>query len=174
MFGAGCVIGTAGSEAKVATALDAGADQVICYENADFVEKVMEVTDGRGADVILDSISGRVSEQSLECLAKYGRLVHFGNASGEVGHFRTVDLHSSCRSVLGFSLGTTRKERPQLLQHAADVVLKYLADGRLNIKIGKRYPLEQAMDAHHWVESRQSVGKVLLTVEQDGGAKLSF
>lgn len=164
ILGAGCVIGTVGSTTKIATALDAGADHVICYEDVDFAEKVMELTNGRGADVILDSISGQVSEKSLECLAMYGRLVHFGNSSGHVGRFQTKDLHSSCRSVLGFSLGTTRKERPHLLHNAADHVLRYLAEGRLKMKIGKKFALEEAVEAHRWVESRNSTGKVLLTV----------
>lgn len=164
ILGAGMVIGTVGNESKIATALEAGADHVICYENEDFAVKVNELTEGRGADVILDSIAGRVSEKSMECLALYGRLVHFGNSSGEVGHFQTKDLHASCRSVLGFSLGTTRKERPHLLRGAADVVLPLLAEGRLQMKIGKRFPLEQAAEAHAWVESRKSTGKVLLTV----------
>ncbi|WP_181535912.1 zinc-binding dehydrogenase [[Anoxybacillus] calidus] len=164
ILGAGCVIGTVGSTTKIATALDAGADHVICYEDVDFAEKVVELTNGRGADVILDSISGQVSEKSLECLAMYGRLVHFGNSSGYVGRFQTKDLHSSCRSVLGFSLGTTRKERPHLLHNAADHVLRYLAEGRLKMKIGKKFALEEAVEAHRWVESRNSTGKVLLTV----------
>lgn len=166
ILGAGCVIGTVGNQAKAPVALQAGADHVICYEDVDFAEKVNELTDGRGADVILDSISGRVSEKSLECLAMYGRLVHFGNSSGDVGRFQTKDLHSSCRSVLGFSFGTTRRERPQLLRDAARNVLAYLAEGRLNMNIGKRFPLEQAAEAHQWVESRQSTGKVLLIVEE--------
>lgn len=164
ILGAGRVFGTVGSEKKMATALEAGADHVICYEEADFAEKVKELTNGQGVDVILDSISGPVAEKSLECLAKYGRFVHFGNSSGEVAHFQTKDLHSSCRSVLGFSLGTTRKERPHLLQNAADHVLTYLAEGRLKMKIGKRFPLEEVAKAHHWVESRQSTGKVLLDI----------
>lgn len=165
ILGAGCVIGTVGSPIKISTALEAGADHVICYQDDDFVEKVMEFTDGRGADVILDSISGQVSEKSFECLAIYGRLAHFGNSSGSTGHFQTKDLHSSCRSVLGFSLGTTRKERPHLLRNAADHVLGYLAEGRLKMKIVKKFALEEAVEAHRWVESRNSTGKVLLTVQ---------
>ncbi|GMA48820.1 quinone oxidoreductase [Alicyclobacillus contaminans] len=165
LLGAGCVIGTVGSEAKVAIAVEAGADHAICYENGDFAERVNALTNGRGADVILDSISGRVSEQSLECFAMYGRLVHFGNSSGEIGDFQTNHLHSSCRSVLGFSWGTTRRERPHLLHTTAEHILRYLASGRLKMKIGKQFALEQAAEAHRWVESRQSVGKVLLTVE---------
>lgn len=167
LLGAGKVIGTVGSESKKAFALEAGADHVICTESEDFVDAVKELTNGEGANVILDSISGTVSERSIDCLAWYGRLVHFGNASGEVGRIRTLDLHASCRSVLGFSFGTTRSKRPHLLRDTAERVLAYLADGRLQIKIGRRFPLEEAANAHKWVESRQSTGKVLLDVRSD-------
>jgi NADPH:quinone reductase and related Zn-dependent oxidoreductases len=164
LLGAGRVIGSVGSAAKAAVALAAGADHAICHDTEDFVEKVRELTDGAGADVILDSISGRVSERSIECLAWYGRLVHFGNASGEIGQIRTLDLHASCRSVLGFSFGTTRKLRPHLLQDTAGQVIDFLAKGQLDVKIGKVFSLEEAANAHAWVESRQSTGKVLLQV----------
>lgn len=164
LLGAGRVIGTVGNETKAEIALSAGADHVICNDREDFVEKVRVLTDGAGADVILDSISGTVSERSLECLAWYGRLVHFGNASGEIGQIKTIDLHASCRSVLGFSFGTTRKLRPHLLQDTAKQVLEYLANGQLDIKIGKHFALEEAASAHALVESRASTGKVLLDV----------
>ncbi len=163
-LGAGLVIGTVGNESKAAIAREAGADHVICYEQEDFAQKVNELTNGKGADVILDSVSGWVSEKSLLCLAPYGRLVHFGNAGGETGRFTTQDLHASCRSVLGFSLGTTRKLRPHLLRDTANQVFRYLAEGSLQIKIGRRFPLKEAAKAHEWVESRQSTGKVLLEV----------
>ncbi|OMP66468.1 quinone oxidoreductase family protein [Domibacillus epiphyticus] len=164
ILGAGHVIGTVGNINKAAIALEAGADQVICYEQDDFSVKVNELTDGQGVDVILDSISGQVSEKSLACLAKYGRLVNFGISSGKAGQIKTTDLHSSCRSVLGFSLGTTRSHRPHLLKDTANKVLPYLADGRLEMKIGKRFSLGESAKAHQWVESRKSTGKVLLDV----------
>jgi threonine dehydrogenase-like Zn-dependent dehydrogenase len=69
ILGAGKVIGTVGNETKKKIALKAGADHVICYKEEDFVHKVNELTNGEGADVILDSISGTVSERSLQCLA---------------------------------------------------------------------------------------------------------
>jgi NADPH:quinone reductase len=162
ILGAGLVIGTVGNGNKIAAAKDAGADHVICYETEDFAEKVNELTDGQGADVILDSISGWVAEKSLDCLSFYGRLVNFGIAGGMAGKVKTTDLHSSCRSVLGFSLGTTRNKRPHLLQDAAKQVLTYLEDGRLQMKIGARFSLEDSAKAHQLVESRQSTGKVLL------------
>ncbi|MGR3778056.1 quinone oxidoreductase family protein [Bacillus paramycoides] len=165
LLGAGKVIGTVGSEAKRKIALDAGADYVICNQNEDFVEKVNDLTNGEGVNVILDSISGTVSERSLDCLAYYGRLAHFGNASGEVGNFRTKDLHASCRSILGFSFGTTRKKRPESLKETANQVFRYLRDGSLLIKATKSFPLQDAGKAHEWVESRQSTGKVILNVQ---------
>ncbi|MGG0302471.1 quinone oxidoreductase [Bacillus albus] len=165
LLGAETVIGTVGNEAKSKIALDAGADYVICHQNEDLVEKINELTNGAGVDVILDSISGTVSEKSLKCLAYYGRLVHFGNASGEIGTFQTKDLHASCRSILGFSFGTTRKKHPELLQETANEVFRYLRDGSLKIKATKSFPLQDAGKAHEWVESRKSTGKVILTVQ---------
>ncbi|QQE74741.1 zinc-binding dehydrogenase [Brevibacillus composti] len=166
LLGAGRVIGTVGSRSKAEIALEAGADCVIATDTEDFAEKVKEWTDGEGAHVILDSIAGTVTEKSIECLAPYGRLVHFGNAGGQIGQIKTIDLHASCRSVLGFSLGTTRSKRPHLLRETARHVLPYLADGRLKMKIGKHFPLAEAAKAHDWVESRQSTGKVLLDVRE--------
>ncbi|MEM5686524.1 zinc-binding dehydrogenase [Bacillus cereus] len=130
-----------------------------------FVEKVNELTNGEGVDVILDSISGTVSERSLKCLAYYGRLIHFGNASGEIGNFQTKDLHASCRSILGFSFGTTRKN---VLNYSKKLQMKFsviCVTDVLQIKATKSFPLQDAGKAHEWVESRKSTGKVILTVQ---------
>ena len=164
-FGAGMVIGTVGSAKKMNAAFQAGADHVILYDQEDFAAKVNELTDGAGVDIILDSIAGDVTENSLRCLADYGRLVHFGNSSGKVGTIHTKDLHQSCRSVLGFSLGTTRSKRPEMLRETAEHVLPLIAAGHLKMNIGKTFKLQEAAKAHEWVESRQSIGKVLLIVE---------
>lgn len=164
ILGAICVIGVVGKETKKHVALKAGADHVISYDDGDFSKKVNELTNGKGADIILDSISGKVTEQSLNCLAKYGRLVVFGNASGEGALVRTTDLHSTCRSVLGFSFGTTRNVRPHLLKDTAKYVFQYLVEKRLNIEIGHRFSIEEAAKAHSIVEERKSTGKILLDV----------
>lgn len=161
-LGAKKIIGTVGNEKKIPMALSAGADDAICYEQVNFAEKVNELTDGKGVDVILDSIAGDITEQSLNCLANFGRLVVFGNSSGKYGQIQTKDLHASCRSVLGFSLGTTRKERPEILKETAIQVFRLLENGQLDIKISERFPLKDAALAHQLVESRNSTGKVLL------------
>ncbi|HJV45815.1 MAG TPA: NADPH:quinone oxidoreductase family protein [Bacillota bacterium] len=162
LLGSGTVIGTVGDLAKAEAALEAGADYVISYDG--FAQSVHEITKGHGVDVVLDSIGGTVSEQSLTCLAMYGRIANFGNASGSAGMISTLDLHSSCRSILGFSLGTTRSKRPQLLQSVADHVFPYLESGQLKMKIGHRFKLSEAAEAHACMERRQHTGKIILTV----------
>ncbi|MGG1676055.1 zinc-binding alcohol dehydrogenase family protein [Neobacillus sp. NRS-1170] len=165
ILGAGKVIGTVESENKINVALEAGADYVANYEKEDFSVRVNELTEGKGANIILDSVAGKITEKSLACLAPYGRLVQIGNSSGEAGDFKTSDLHASCRSVLGFSLGTTRKLRPHLLQPVAEKVFPMIANGSLKINIGHHFPLAEAAKAHDLVENRMSTGKVLLDIE---------
>jgi NADPH:quinone reductase len=165
LLGAGTVIGTVGHPDKKEIAEKSGADFVICYEEEDFAQAVNSITDGKGADIILDSVAGSVTENSLNCLAPYGRLVHFGNSGGKAGKFLTSDLHSSCRSVLGFSLGTTRTQRPHLLHDTAREVFPYLVNKQLEIKVGHEFSLEDAAMAHELMENRLNQGKIILNVE---------
>jgi NADPH:quinone reductase len=166
LMGAGRVFGTVGSKDKIRMAIDSGADHVVCYQEEDFAAKVNELTNGAGVDIILDSVSGKVTEKSLDCLAPYGRLVHFGNSSGETGNIKTTDIHSSCRSVLGFSLGTTRKQRPYFLKETAEEVIPYLVNKKLDIKIGHEFQLCEAAKAHDLMENRLNAGKIVLNVGQ--------
>ncbi|WP_126429417.1 quinone oxidoreductase family protein [Brevibacillus marinus] len=162
ILGAGTVIGTVSREDKIPVAKEAGADYVIDTSQDDFVAKTLEITAGKGADLILDSIAGSVTERGMNCLAPYGRLVQFGNASGQAASIQTKDLHASCRAVLGFSFGTTRKLRPERAREAAEHVLRYLQEGALRPVIGHRFPLADARLAQEVVENRESKGKVLL------------
>lgn len=165
ILGAKTVIGTVGSRDKMKVAEESGADFVICYEEEDFAPIVNEITNEQGVDIVLDSISGAITENSFNCLAPYGRLVHFGNSSGHIGNIKTVDLHASCRNVLGFSLGTTRKLRPNLLKETAEEVFPLIVNNQLNIKVGHEYKLEEAAEAHNLMENRLSKGKILLNVD---------
>ncbi|WP_394121528.1 zinc-binding alcohol dehydrogenase family protein [Planococcus donghaensis] len=164
LLGASKIIGTVGSDEKVAKAKSFGADEVINYRSTNFVEKVNELTGGKGADVILDTVAGENFERSLKCLAQFGRIVSFGHANdGSIpGIAKTDQLHSSCRSVIGYSTGTYRKNRPEFLREAAEKIIEYLLQKQLEIVISKSYALEDASEAHAHIESRTSIGKVLL------------
>ena len=161
-LGAGRIIGTVGHARKIPIAIQAGADDVICHEDADYAEQVNHLTNGKGVDIIIDSIGGDVTTQIFNYLAPYGRLVICGNSSGQYSMLDTGSLHSSCRSVLGYSFGTTRKERPHLLQETAIQVFRLFENGQLKVQIGERYALQDAALAHQRIESRQSSGKILL------------
>lgn len=164
LFGASKIIGTVGSDEKIERAKSFGADEVINYRSTDFVEKVNELTAGKGVDVILDTIAGENFERSLNCLAPFGRIVSFGHANdGSVpGIAKTDQLHSSCRSVIGYSTGTYRKNRPEFLREGAEKITEYLLHKNLEIVISKSFALADAADAHAHIESRTSIGKVLL------------
>lgn len=162
ILGAGLVIGTVGDPAKVAAARDAGCDEVIVREEGDFAARVNELTAGGGADVILDSVAGETLTRGLGCLAPFGRLVAYGISAGEPGHVLSNQLHPVNRAVIGYSSGHYRHYRPEALRPAADAVLGLLAEGRLRLVIGHRFPLAEAAKAHELIESRSSIGKILL------------
>lgn len=164
LFGASRIIGTVGSDEKMEKAKSFGADEVINYRTDDFVEKINKLTNGKGVDVILDTVAGENFEKSLKCLAPFGRIVSFGHANdGSVpGIAKTDDLHSSCRSVIGYSTGTYRKHRPEFLREGAERITEYLLQKQLEIVISKRFALKDAAQAHAHIESRMSIGKVLL------------
>jgi NADPH2:quinone reductase len=162
LLGAEKVIGTVSRAEKASIALNAGADVVVDTSSEDFVQATLHSTDGKGADLILDSIAGPTTEQGIRCLASYGRLVQFGNASGEASNLHVDQIYPKCQSVLGFSFGTTRKQKPHLLQPISEKVLGFIMRGELKIFIGRQFPLEQAADAHRLIESRGSQGKIVL------------
>ncbi|MCL6637494.1 MAG: quinone oxidoreductase [Alicyclobacillus sp.] len=162
LAGAGLVIGAVGSRAKEEVARRFGADKVVVYTEEPVADRVLAWTEGRGVDVILDSVAGPTFPANLQCLARFGRLAVFGNAGGPPGQVLTSDLHSSCRSVLGYSMGTTRRYWPDSLRTSALTVLNLLGEGKLQMHISAQFPLEAASEAHALVASRQSTGKVLL------------
>lgn len=159
ILGAGKVIATVGREEKAAVAKSAGADSVLNYHHDSVDKEILKLTNGVGADVILDPIGGEVFQKSLGYLAHFGRIACFG---GESASFQTGILHKTCRSVLGYSLGTQLKERPEAVKSTVLKVLELIKRKDLNIFISEKYALCDAAKAHQWIDSRKSTGKVLL------------
>lgn len=154
------VIGTAGSEEKCALAKAHGADHVINYNTEDFAARVKEITNGRGVDVVYDSVGKTTFEKSLQCLRKYGLMVSFGNASGKVP---PMDL-----SVLQGHLFITRPSlmpytatREELEQTAGELV-KMVSSGRVKIKIDQTYALADVVQSHRDLEARVTTGSSIL------------
>jgi NADPH2:quinone reductase len=160
--GAGKIIGTVGSDEKIEIGKRAGADLLINYNKERFSELVNELTKAKGVDLILDPVGGKTFNESLGCLGLYGRIVNFNNSSGVGGTIDTRQLHASCRAALGFSLGTTLKNRPEIIQQTAEQVLPLLEQKAIKLFVSDKLSLEDAHKAHTLIESRQTVGKILL------------
>ena len=163
-LGARPIIATVGSDIKKKLLEELGADAVVNYRSENYVEKTLALTDGRGVDVILNPLAGEILERDLGCLAPFGRLICFGNASGQPASIPTSQLQGSCRSVLGFSFGTLRRKRPQEVPGIMQAVIALLAEGKIRMILGKQFPLAKAAEAHRYIESRKSTGKILLKV----------
>jgi NADPH2:quinone reductase len=156
------VIGTVGSAEKVAFARAHGCDHVINYNKEDFVPRVMEITNGAGVPVVYDSVGLATFRKSLECLDPLGLMVLYGIASGhpeplELMKFDIWKAYYYTRP--SFFVHTKRRE--DLLASAQDL-FEVLRLGAVKIEIGGKFPLRDAAKAHAQVESRATMGSLLL------------
>jgi NADPH:quinone reductase len=156
------VFGTTSSEAKAQLARDAGADEVILYTERDFEAEVKRLTGGAGVQVIYDSVGLTTFMKGLNCLARRGMMVLYGQSSGSVDLIDPQLLNQK---------GSLFLTRPTLAHYVADradlerragEVLGWIREGRIKAKIGKEFSLADAADAHRQLEGRHTVGKVLL------------
>jgi len=156
------VIATVSTPAKADLARAAGADEVILYTEADFEAETRRFTDGRGVDVVYDSVGKTTFEKSLNCLRPRGMLVLFGGSSGAVPPFDLIQL-----STKG-SLFVTRPTLKDYIATRADLearagdVLRWVTEGKLKVRAEYVYPLSNAAQAQIDIASRNTTGKLLL------------
>lgn len=156
------VIGTVSSPAKAEIVRALGADAVIVYTEQDFEGEVQQLTDGRGVDVVYDSVGKETFEKSLNCLRPRGVMVLFGQSSGPVPPIDPQVLNQKGSLFLTRpSMWHYLRTREELLWRAGEV-LHLTATGQLKVFVDSTFPLEQAAEAHRRLASRQTVGKVLL------------
>ncbi len=155
------VIGTVSTEEKAKIAKDAGADEVILYSSEDFVTETKRLTNGRGANLIIDGVGKTTFLAGLEACAPRGNIIIYGAASGPV---ESVPLTLIKQHSLTLSSGTLFNYilTPEELKYRANAVLEGIKQGWLNLKIDEVFPLEKASDAQIKLESRKTSGKLLL------------
>jgi NADPH2:quinone reductase len=156
------VLATASSGPRLERLAEFGLDHGIDYVAGGFVDQVRQLTDGRGADVIVDSIGGTTLQQSLHCLAYRGRCVTFGDAGREAPSTLDIStMRGNNQTLVGYFLGAELFLGPRahamIARHLADI-----AAGDLRVVIDRRFALEEAGEAHAFIESRQAFGRVLL------------
>ncbi len=156
------VFTTVGTPEKAELATAAGADHTILYRDVDFAEAVMALAGERPLDVVYDGVGRSVFAQSLTLLRPRGMMVTFGNASGPVDPVAPLELSANGSLFLTrptlFHYVRTHAE----LQGRADDLFDWVADGQLDVRIGARYALRDAAEAHQALETRATAGKVLL------------
>jgi NADPH2:quinone reductase len=158
------LIGTAGSDAKCQLAKDHGAAFVINYGREDFLQRVKEITGGKGVKVVYDSVGKDTWDKSLDCLSPFGLMASFGNASGPVAPFSPGILGAKgsiyvTRQTL-FSHITSRVST----QAMADDLFEVVVSGKVKIRIDQTYPLDQVQQAHRDLEARKTTGCTILTL----------
>ena len=157
------VIATASDDTKLERLKDFGLDHGINYAGESFVERARELTDGRGADVILDSVGGQNLVDSIGALAYRGTLVSVGVAGRAGSNVEARDLWGQNNTLRGVFLGgALLSEYPRVHAMIADL-FERVADGSLRVVIDRTFPLSEAAAAHEYIESRQAFGRVVMT-----------
>jgi NADPH:quinone reductase len=154
------VIGTVSSESKATLAKEYGADEVINYSSGDFAAEALRMTGGRGIDLVLDAV-GSTIDQGLACLAPFGHLILYGRSGGVPQPLNLFRLFPKSQKVSGFILYTAQAV-PEVMRRGIDESFKLIEQKKLRLLVGRSFPLAQAADAHRFMESRGSVGKLVL------------
>jgi NADPH:quinone reductase len=156
------VIGTAGSEEKAKLARDAGADEVIIYTKQDFDAETKRLTENKGVHVVYDGVGKSTFEKGLNVLRPRGYMVLFGGASGAVSPFDPIALSQKgslfvTRPSLVHYIATRQE-----LEHRSSDVFNMIVAGKLKLRVGHVYKLEEVQQAHRDLEGRKTTGKILL------------
>jgi NADPH2:quinone reductase len=155
-------IGTAGTEEKAKLAREAGADEVILYTQKDFEAETKRLTENKGVHVVYDGVGKSTFEKGLNVLRPRGYMVLFGGASGAVPPFDPIALSQKGSLFLTRpSLVHYIATRQELEQRSSDV-FSAVAAGKLKLRIGHVYKLEEVQQAHRDLEGRKTTGKILL------------
>jgi len=166
IYGAGRVIGAASTEAKRDLVMSLGADAAVDYSKPGWSAEVKAKNGGKPVDIILEMTGGAVFEEALDCLAPFGRMVGYGNASRQPMNLNPQRLYAQCQTVTGFFLsgfiaGQSR-DRGAFAAKLLDELGGYIRDGRLRLQLGGTYKLAQAAEAHRAIEGRGTTGKIVL------------
>jgi NADPH2:quinone reductase len=156
----GRVIATTSTSEKAALARGAGAEEAIGYQG--FAERVREITAGEGAAAVYDGVGQATFLEGLRALRPTGRMILYGAASGQPDPFALQQLSAAGSLYVQRPTLHTYTRTPGLLRDRANALFELIGDGRLEVRIGGRYPLDRARQAHEDLESRATTGKLLL------------
>jgi NADPH2:quinone reductase len=156
----GRVIATTSSEAKAAVAREAGADEVIGYEG--FAERAREITHGEGVAAVYDGVGKTTFYEGLKAIRQFGKMIVYGAASGQPDPMPVLTLAAAGSLYVQRPTIKTYTRTQQLLRERAKRLFELIGSGQLKVRIGARYPLAEARQAHEDLQARKTTGKILL------------
>ncbi len=156
------MIGTVGSAEKAALAKEHGCTHTINYNTENFVERVKEITGGKGVPVVYDSIGKDTFTGSLDCLSPLGLMVSYGSASGPVPPFGLNELASRGSLFITRPTLFTYSAKREDLESMAAELFRMVESGKVKIEINQRYALKDAAQAHRDLEARKTTGSTIL------------
>ncbi len=156
------IIGTTGSRDKLEIAKKNGCDEVILYDEVNFKDAVLDITNGAGVNVVYDGVGKNTALQSLECLSPLGMLVIFGNSSGNAPAIDPSLLASKGSLFLTRPSLMTYNERKEDMDHSANRVFEMLKSNIIYPNIGEEYLLSDIVDVHKALENRETKGSIVL------------
>ena len=159
------VIAAASSAEKLEVCKQYGADHLINYSEEDIRDRVKEITNGKGADVIYDPVGGDAFDAAMRSIAWEGRLVVIGFASGRVPEAKANILLVKNVSVVGFYWGSYNIKKPQVVMQSMKTLLDWYESGKIKPHVSHSIPMEKAGDALEMMIQRKSTGKVVLTLD---------
>ncbi|KAJ9539752.1 hypothetical protein OSB04_026258 [Centaurea solstitialis] len=159
------VIGTVSTKEKAVQAKEDGCQHVILYRDENFVDRVMEITSGKGVDVVYDSVGKDTFDGSFACLKPRGIMCHFGMASGNPEPIAFEKIYTKSLYYTFPALAAYIAQRAELLESANDLFTD-VAKGVLKVRVNHTYPLSQAVQAHADLESRKTTGSLVLIPDE--------
>ena len=160
----GRVIATTSTDEKAKLAREAGADETIGYDG--FAERVKAITGGEGAAAIYDAVGKTTFLDGLKAIRPTGSMILYGAASGQPDPLVLAQLAPAGSLYVQRPTLATYTRTPELLHELAGKVFELVAEGKLNVRIGARYPLGDAAEAHSDLEARNTTAKLLLTTSE--------
>jgi NADPH2:quinone reductase len=156
------VIATAGSDAKLDFCRQQGAENVLSYRDAGWVERVKEITGGRGVDVVYDPVGGEIFDLSTRCIAPEGRMLVIGFASGRIPNVAANRVLLKDISIVGVHWGQYVDHHPEFLSHTHEVLTAMYLGGQIRPVVGKTFPLAEARAGLRELAERKIAGKAVL------------
>src|SRR5207247_4729689 len=158
------VIATAGSPAKLEFSRSQGAEHAVDYTDASWVDRVKEITAGRGADVIYDPVGGDIFDLSTKCIAPEGRLLVVGFAGGRIPSIQANRILLKDISIVGVHWGAYVKEYPEYPAQAQQALEAMYKEGQIRPQIGRSYRLDEAPAGLKDLAQRKVIGKAVLVM----------